>query len=396
MMRIGLSTLCFAACGALVMGGVARAEPPGAGIALAMRTARASPLVDQALQDIHGLVAQLDDAALRRATDDAVENPDTCVRHRAGLTPAGAQAIFDQLVAAHLADPASRDIAGVFPPVRDDGSGCPHLPQPFYASPGGDNTGHHRWPGGLPVHTAFNAHIGIALAREYDHQTGLHSDHNAVIAAALWHDWAKTLVFQWRADGREFAEARLGGQGVADDFGQPGDSRTGAHHILGLAEAMARGLSPGQVLIQACAHASPAGGRDWILVNWLHAAAIIARVDPVGRGYLVADGHGRLGLPAPNPGLPVSGLWRAECLINFQSDQNYVFAESAADIADDVLAQLAGRFGYDPADGPRYRNSYRNVVLSRLGADHIQLLAQHGGLPAVAADLRRLRDAGVI
>jgi len=393
MMRIGLATLRLMVCGALVTGGVARAETPDTGNDLATRTARASTLVRQALRDIRRLVAQLDDTALRRATADAVENPETCVRHRASLKPADERAIFDHLVAAHLAGPA-QDIAGVFPPVRDAGSACPHLPQAFYASPGGDNAGHHRWPGGLPVHTAFNAHMGIALAREYDHQTGLHSDHSAVIAAALWHDWAKTLVFQWQADGREFAETRLGGQGVTDDFGQPGDSRTGAHHILGLAEAMSRGLSPVQVLIQACAHASPTGGHDWILVNWLHAAAIIARVDPVRRGYLVVDGQGRLVLPVPNPGSPITGQWRAECLINFQSDQNYVFAESAAVIADDVLAQLAGRFGYDPADGPRYRNSYRNVVLSRLGADHIQLQAQHGGLPAVAADLGRLRDAG--
>ncbi len=395
-MRIRFWVLWLAVCGAMITGGVARAQAPGPGNAIAARIAHASPLVAQALRDMHLLMAQVGDPVLRRATADADENPATCIRHRAGLDARGERAIVDQLLAAHLLGGGSGNIgdliAGVFPPVLDAGSLCPHLPQPFYASPGGDNAGHHRWPGGLAVHTAFNAHMAIALAREYDHQTGLRSDHGAVIAAALWHDWAKMLVFQWQADGREFSEIPLGGQGIADDFGQVGDSRTGAHHILGVAEAMARGLSASQVLIQACAHGSPAGGRDWMLVNWLRTAAIIARVDPVRRGYLMTNAQGRLALPLAQG----AEVWRAECLINFQSDQNYVFAEAAAAVADRVLAQLAGRFGYDATDGPRYRNRYRNVVLSELGADHIQLQMQHGGMAAVTADLRRLHKAGVI
>lgn len=65
----------------------------------------------------------------------------------------------------------------------------------------------------------------------------------------------------------------------------------------GLAEAMPRSFPPGLVLIQACAHASPAGGRDWVLVNWLRAAAIIARIDTVRRGYLVTGMHGQPALP---------------------------------------------------------------------------------------------------
>jgi hypothetical protein len=391
--------VAIATCFCLVAVG-ARADPPGPGNARAARTARASLLVAQARHDLRQLVAQLGNRALRRATVDAIENPATCIRHRAGLDDAGAAAIVAQLIAAHLlGDPAqatdaptrARLIGAVFPPVLDAGGACPHLPQPFYAAPGGDADGHHNWPGGLVVHTAFNTRLAQALARAYDHQTRLISDHDAVIAAALWHDWAKTLVFQWQADGREFAEVPLGGQGVADNAGLPGDSRTGAHHILGLAEAMARGLPPGQVLVQACAHASPTNNQAWKLVNWLRAAALIARIDPVRQGYLRTDTSGRPALPTP-PG----GSWLAECLIHFQSDQNWVMAEPAARQADAVLAQLAGQFGYDPADTGRYRTAYRNVVLSQLGADHIQLRNQRGGLAAVAADLRRLRQRGII
>lgn len=395
---IGLAGLLIAATGGT---GTVHAEAPGAGNAVALHTARASPLVRQARRDLRQRIAGLGDPALRRVTADAIDNPATCIRHRAGLSKADQGAIVDRLLVEHLIGPAdgqdrARLIAGVFPPVRDDGSACPHLPQPFYAAPGGDGAGHHRWPGGLPLHTALNAQIALALARAYDHQTGLRSDHDAVIAAALWHDWAKTLVFQWRGDGREFAEIPLGGQGQDDDNGRPGDSHTGAHHILGLAEAMARGLSPTHVLIQACAHAVPTGGQAWKLVNWLRTAAMIARIDPVQRGYLGRDGQGRLVLPTPGDDGVRDMAWRAECLIHFQSDQNWVFAESAANLADTVLARLANRFGHDPADDAQYRPAYRNVVLSRLGADHIQARYQHGGLAAVAADLQRLRREGVI
>jgi hypothetical protein len=373
----------------------AHAASPGSGNRLAGSTARASPLVTSARHDLRLLAERLRDPALRRATIDAVENPATCIRHRAHLDPAAAGAIVDRLVAAHLlGDPAGPPdaatraalIDAVFPPVRDADGDCPHLPQPFYAAPGSDNAGHHRWPGGLAVHTAFNAQIALALADAHVHQTRLHLDRDALIAAPLWHDWAKTLVFQWHADGREFDEVRLGGQGTVDNHGQPGDSRTGAHHILGLAEAMARGLSPSQVLIQACAHAAPTAGQAYKVVNWLHAAALIARIDPVARGYLRVDPQGQLAL----------GPWGAECLIHFQSDQNWVMEEIAADRSDSVLAALARGFGYDPADAARYRTAYRNVVLSQLGADHIALRNERGGLAAVAADLRRLRRRGII
>jgi hypothetical protein len=370
----------------------AHAAAPGSGNALATSTAHASPLVTRTRHVLRLLAAGLRDPVLRRLTVDAIDNPDTCIRHRAHLDTAAAGAIVDQLIAAHLLgaspDTATRAalIDGVFPPVRDQGSACPHLPEPFYAAPGSDNAGHHRWPGGLAIHTLFNARIAFALARADDDQTGLHIDRDALIAAALWHDWAKTLVFQWQADGREFEELQLGGQGATDDNGQPGDSRTGAHHILSLAEAMARGLTPAQVLIQACAHAAPTAGQSYRVVNWLHGAALIARIDPVKAGYLMTDAQGHLALRP----------WGAECLIHFESDQNWMMEEGVADLADHVLAVLAERFGYDPADGARYRTAYRNVVLSQLGADYIQLRDQHGGLAAVAADLRRLRRRGII
>src|SRR5215831_10591302 len=105
------------------------------------------------------------------------------------------------------------------------------------------------------------------------------------------------MVFQWNADGTEFAELNFGGTGTLDAFGSPGDSRTGGHHILSVAESMKRGLPPELVITQASAHSAPTLGNEFKVVNWLRAAAIVARIDPVAKGYLAADGQGNLRLP---------------------------------------------------------------------------------------------------
>jgi len=114
-------------------------------------------------------------------------------------------------------------------------------------------------------------------------------DEDVMVAAPLLHDWAKPIVFQWNADVTEFAELNFGGDGATDNFGAAGDSRTGAHHIIGVAESMARGLSPKLVITQASAHSNPTSGNEYKVVNWLRAGGIIAGVDPVARGYLRVD-----------------------------------------------------------------------------------------------------------
>src|SRR5207302_798758 len=73
---------------------------------------------------------------------------------------------------------------------------------------------------------------------------------------------------------------------------------TGGHHILGVAESMACGLSPELVITQASAPSAPTLGSEYKVVNWLRAAAIVARIDPVAKGYLVLDAQGNPRLPA--------------------------------------------------------------------------------------------------
>ncbi|WP_049973847.1 hypothetical protein [Azospirillum sp. B4] len=208
-----------------------------------------------------------------------------------------------------------------------------------------------------------------------------------IAAAPLWHDWAKALLFVWRSDGGLPPEISLGGHGPDGDF------RTGAHHILGLAEAMARHLPADLVIVQACAHQAPERKKPAPLVHWLRAAAIIARMDPVAAGYLAPDGRGGLTLPGLDDG--AVPRWWSACLIHAQSDHNWVYAEPAVEDADSLLRQLAPRFGMDGTDPARYAWGYRHPVLSQLGAARVQSLAAQGGLEALARTLTRLRAQGV-
>lgn len=377
--------------------------------------AAASPRVLGAVDAVRAAIARIHDPRVRAATADALLNPATCVAHRVGLGPAEQRAVVDRLVAEGLADPEDARqfpgglVAGLFPALPGDGGPCPHLPQPVMAAPGGNQGSHHAWPGGLMMHLAFNERSAIDFAAAYRRIDGAalpgdvparrsaggpgEVDNDTVTAPPLWHDWAKALVFVWGADGRLPPELALGGHGAEGDF------RTGAHHILGLAETMSRHLPADLVLIQACAHHEPDRAHPRRLVDWLRAAAIIARIDPVAAGYLVADGAGGLTLPGQtgqtgHMGQGVPRWWPA-CLIHTQSDHNWVAAEPAARDADALLATLAPRFGVGMDDPAHYAWTYRHPILSHEGAQALQALAADGGLEAVALRLTRLRAQGV-
>src|SRR5258708_5860231 len=105
------------------------------------------------------------------------------------------------------------------------------------------------------------------------------------------------MVFQWNSDGSEFRELSFGGNGQTDNYGAPGNSKTGAHHMISAAEAMKRGLPPDLVIAQVSAHSHTIPDNEFKVVNWLHTAAILAQIDPVARGYLSRDAQGRLRLP---------------------------------------------------------------------------------------------------
>ncbi len=407
---------------------------PGAGNAQAIKTAQASPLVQSAYEFLVGQIFELSGDNLRVQTFDAITNPQTCILHRADLKPADKQAIVSELLAQGLLNPADNAtfpgglLAGVFPPVLSDPSACPQLPQRFWSAPGSSFGGHHSYPGGLPVHESNNDTADINLAEEYSNVYGqsngaglaainvagiyrpnpevgtpsvLKLNHDLIVGAPLWHDWAKSIVFQWNADGTEFPELSIGGSGAGmDDYGAAGDARTGGHHILSLAEAMKRGFTPAFLITQASAHSAPTSGNEFKVVNWIRAAAIVAQQDPLAKGYLIRDSKGNYRLPAlrKTGEVDLVGAGQTNILTEYElhnlSDADFTFSGPAVAADQLVLAQLAPSFGYDPTKTAVYNNSYRNVVFSNFSAERLYAIYSYAGVAGVQAEIQRLRAAG--
>lgn len=409
----------------------------GAGNAQALQTAQASPLVRSAQRLLQDRAGRIQDPVLRTATLDILRGQGTCILHRRGLAATQAQdAVLKDLMDQGLLNakdgaafgPGLR--AGVFPPIVDADSDCPHLPQPMSSAPGSVFGGHHSYPGGLMVHEANNELSDIGLLRQYQQVYGSHSlvqgrqvssvldveaahrqtprsgdlpiDADVVFAAPIWHDWAKTLVFQWNADGSEFAEFNFGGLGSQDDNGGAGDSRTAAHHILSVAESMARGLSPLMVVTQACAHSAPTLGNEYKVVNWLRAAAIIARIDPLQAGYLSTDRAHHFRLPPlgrlGEVDLNAAGQTnvRVEYVLHNLSDADYPYSIPAVASTEVLLRTLAPEFGYDPREVERYNRDFRNPVFAQLGGERLLILYSVKGLEAVRLELQTLRGRKLI
>ena len=434
-----LRVVTGAALSAFLVGSAAFAGDqtvPGAGNSQAVVIAKQSPMVQSAYAFVLSQAGEIKDPKLKQETLDALGNPQTCVTHRAGLTSTQKDTIVQTLVAQgllNLSDGASiagGAKAGVFPPVIADSSACPLLPQPFFSAPGSASVfGHHSYPGGLPIHESNNDVADVHLADEYRAVYGHGSEHgfpildrdelgpetrqadddfdifidqDIIVGAPLWHDWAKSIVFQWNADGTEFIELNFGGTGVNDNFGKPGDSRTGAHHIITIAEEMHRGLTPAFVITMACAHSAPTSGNEYKVVNWLRAGAVIAQIDPVAAGYLYKDASGNLRLPAlrqlaNNVDLNAAGQTNvlAEYTLHNLSDADFTYSGPAVDAVNVLLQSIAPQFGFNASD-PNYLNEFRNPVLSYFTGERLLILYSNGGINAVLDEVQKLRKAHVI
>lgn len=399
------------------------AQVPGAN-QHAADLARKSPIAQSSYQFLLNQAQKIADPKLHKETLDAIENTGTCIHHRVNLTEADRAGILRHLIDAGLIDTKDDATfpgglkAGVFPAVIDDGGPCPNLPQPFIAAPGSSFGGHHSYPGGLAVHETVNEISALNLAGNYRHvyghstdgfatlnqdplgdsaesrHTDIFIDQDIMIAAPIWHDWAKTIVFQWNADGSELPELNFGGNGATDNYGAQGNSKTGAHHILGLAEAMKRGLSPAFVITQASAHSAPSLGNEYKVVNWLRAAAIIAGVDPVRNSYLAVNAQGQLHLPMLRKAMGTSLL--PEYALHNLSDADYTFSIPAEASAEEILKQLAPALGFNPSDTANYNLRYRNPALSFITAERLMMIAHEKGPEAVKVELLKLKTAGVI
>jgi hypothetical protein len=399
----------------------------GAGNALAEQIAGRSALVQSAKQTLNQNARGIHDSNIRSTTLDMIANPATCVMHRIGVNDAKKDVIIQSLLNANLINPSDAAgivggvKAGVFPPILNENTSCPLLPLSFGAAPGSAFGGHHSYPGGLPIHVANNDQSDINFADLYRGSYGSTAGHDlpvikgeknestvfinqdTILAAPMLHDWAKTMVFQWNADGTEFTELNFGGTGTNDAWGAPGDSRTGGHHMISIAESMKRGLPPELVITQASAHSAPTSGNEYKVVNWLHAAAIIAQIDPVASGYLTVDGQNNLRLPAVRQlgnGVNLNANGQTNLLVEYAlhnlSDSDFNLSGPAVSEAQVLLGVIASTFGFNPADTTTYNTKFRNVVLANLSAERLLMIYGNSGLLGVIAEVQKLRRQGIV
>ena len=404
----------------------------GEGNARAMKLASQSPLVISSMELLKSRLKDFKSNDIRKSLAELTTQEKSCIQHRAHLNAEQKQNLINALDQAGLIDATEGSrvqgglMAGIFPPVLHDGTDCPQVPLAFYAAPGGATGGHHSEPGGLPVHEAFNNYSSIALALNYRlvygslGKDGLPRvalkpgtekkisdafviDNDIVLGAPMWHDWAKTLVFQWNADGTEFVELNFGGNGKTDNNGAAGNSKTGAHHILGVAEAMKRGMPADFIISVASAHSYPSYGNEYKVVNWLRAAAILAQVDPYALGVLRRDAQGNPRLAAVrkmgeldlNAAAQTQENTLVEYVLHNLSDADYVFTGPAAGTVKLVLEALAPAYGYDPKDG-EYLFKFRHTALTYLSAERLHIVYCNGGLSAVRKELDKLKRLKLI
>ncbi|HEY9085030.1 MAG TPA: HD domain-containing protein [Candidatus Tyrphobacter sp.] len=221
---------------------------------------------------------------------------------------------------------ADAPVEGIFPPVGPSG-----IAQPFWSTPGSAEDSHHAYPGGLCVHEHFNGCMSDRFASNYDgiyFERHKEIDRDLCVAAALYHDIMKSVVFQYRGNGTFTPELTIGG--------------TGGHHVLSGAEAIARGHDARFVTVLLSAHAAPSLGDEAKVVTWCRAAAMLAGVDPVAFGLVrkTADGYA---LAEPPP---------IECFISHLSDHDYVLTVLASQTVRPALARVASHFGVSPSDAP--------------------------------------------
>jgi hypothetical protein len=428
--RLSVSAALLASF-ALTAPALADQSAPGPWNAEAARVASASPLAVSSMAFIRAQIATLKDPVIRAQTEDAVLNADTCIKTLAGMTAERKQQIVTKLIAEGLIDEGEAPripgglIAGVFPGVRDEGTACPKLPMPYIAAPGSVFGGHHSQPGGLAMHVAVNLTSAINLADTYRKVYGTVDAHgmaamrgeggttadadvlidqDVVVAAPIWHDWAKTIIFQWNADGSEFIEMNYGGNGKTDAWGAPGNTKTSSHHIMGIAEAISRGLPAVEVVTHASAHGAPNAGNEFSVVNWIHAASILAGVDPVEKGYLMKDATGRLRLAALRSlgsiniqaSLPNQPNMLYEYVLHNLSDADFTYTGTASTQADLLLRTLAPKFGHDAANAAKFNTEFRNRVLAHTGAERLLMLYATAGIGRVEAEISKLKTAGFV
>ena len=335
-----------AAAAAAAVPRVALPEPGGTfsrGNAAAASLARGSNLATATYSRVEALATSLSDRELRTNVLELVRSPHPLYadRHPA---PASRLAVRDALARDGFVA-ADAPVRGIFPPGTEPESTA--RVQPFWSAPGSGEGSHHDYPGGLAVHESFNATVAEGIGAAYDrHYFGGRAtiSRDTVIAAALYHDVMKTVVFGWNDDGTVFDELQIAG--------------TGGHHVLSAAEAIVRGHDPRFVTTLLSAHAAPSLGDEAKVVAWCRAAAIVANVDPVAYGLVKRDGSAFALGADPVP---------LEAFVHHLSDHDYVISVHAMHVVAARLQQRWSRLRGLAELAPTFA-WYRAMILTRTTA----------------------------
>lgn len=304
---------------------------------------------------------EITDSGLRQAVGGILKNPlpTLMARYR---SESDREELRQELISQGLLKPEVT-AAQLLPPLSSPNQ----PPQPFVAAPGSGYMSHHAYPGGLPVHTALNVHSSLGLYKGYYDTYGFKLNRDVVLAAQLLHDLHKPWVFQWQENAASLPEYTIAG--------------TGAHHILGIAESIYRGLPAEVVVAQASAHDNAGTPADEVkLVGYIKAAAIIAGKEPISYGLLAADGT-TIALPR-----------RVEGFVTYLGDHDWIFSVPAAKWAISLLEEVAvADYGMQAGDLKSKRfNSFRNYVFSQatmIGLYQTYATAGLGGLKAAVRSL---------
>jgi hypothetical protein len=313
------------------------------GNALAASLARGSNLAVATYARVEAAANSVADRDLRASILELVRAPHALYADR-HPTPALRLGVRDELARAGFVV-ADAPVRGIFPPATEPEATTGV--QPFWSAPGSSDGSHHAYPGGLAVHESFNASMAESFASAYDaHYFGGRPtiSRDTVIAAALYHDVMKTVVFGWNDDGTLYDELTIAG--------------TGAHHVLSAAEAIARGRDPRFVTTLLSAHAAPSLGDEAKVVAWCRAASIVARIDPVAYGLLRRQGPDYVLAADPVP---------LEAFVNHLSDHDYVVSVHAMHVISARLQQRWSRVAGLTTLAPTFA-WYRAMVLARTTA----------------------------
>jgi hypothetical protein len=322
-----------------------------------LEMAKNSAMVQSSYTFLLKTANSISDLKLRNMVLDCLKNPAPTVME---LYPSAAQkeVLKQKLVSAGYIKPETT-CSQLLPPC----SNPKVAPQPFFGAPGSVYMGHHSYPGGLAIHTTVNTKVVIGLFNAYADVFRFPMDKDVIIASELLHDIAKPWVFQWQDDYSSLPELTIAG--------------TGAHHILGIAELIYRGLPANVIVAMACAHTPPDTADDEKqLVDYIKAASIIAGKDPVQLGLLAPNGQT---VPLPRA---------QEGYITHLGDHDFVLTGPAAQAMIAELGNIAKeKYQMSEADLKTKRfNAFRNYIFSQVSAeylDHVFVKEGKAGLTKV-------------